>query len=452
MHVPIRLRLTLVFAFTMAIVLSVTGFFIYSRLATELLVTIDDGLRARGEVLSAGSRDEEFTDTSGSLIEPDESFAQILDDSGRIVDSSPAIAGAPLVPADELGRIDSPKLLTRPVRGLEDKSRLLVIPETDGAPLYVVVGATLESRKEALDGLLALLVIGAPAALVISSLAGWVLAGAALRPVERLRREASAISISDADHRLPVPDTGDELARLATTLNSMLDRLQDSVERERHFVDAASHELRTPLGIMRTEMELALRRARSAEELERALRNALEETERLSHLAEDLLVLSRAQGGLLAVHRADTQIAGLIDNALETCSPRARREGIRLEQNVEPVSFALDPLRVRQAVDNLLDNAVRHTPTGGLIEVRAKLAADKLSIEVEDSGPGFPPGLIERAFEPFASGDGSHRAPGFGLGLAIVRAIAEGHGGTVKAENTPGGGARLTLVLSPAGP
>src|SRR3990172_358358 len=199
MHVPIRLRLTLVFAFTMAIVLSVTGFFIYSRLATELLVTIDDGLRARGEVLSAGSRDEEFTDTSGSLIEADESFAQILDDSGRIVDSSPAIAGAPLVPADELGRIDSPKLLTRPVEGLEDKSRLLVIPETDGAPLYVVVGATLESRKEALDGLLALLVIGAPAALVISSLAGWVLAGAALRPVERLRREASAISISDAD-------------------------------------------------------------------------------------------------------------------------------------------------------------------------------------------------------------------------------------------------------------
>src|SRR5439155_1173537 len=135
--------------------------------------------------------------------------------------------------------------------------------------------------------------------------AGWIVIGSALGPVERMRQEAAAISASEPERRLPVPSSGDELARLGTTLNAMLDRLQDALERERRFVDDASHELRTPLSILKMELDLALARARTPEELESALTNAAEETDRLVRLAQDLLVLARLEGGRVLVHRAE---------------------------------------------------------------------------------------------------------------------------------------------------
>src|SRR5919197_742773 len=141
---------------------------------------------------------------------------------------------------------------------------------------------------------------------------GWALAGAALRPVERMRGEAAAISLAEPERRLAVPPTGDELAGLATTLNAMLDRLQEAVQREQRFLDAAGHELRTPLGVLRMELDLALARARTREELAAALRNASEETDRLVRLAEDLLVASRTSGGRLPLHRSETEVDELL--------------------------------------------------------------------------------------------------------------------------------------------
>jgi two-component system OmpR family sensor kinase len=450
-RIPLRLRLTLAFALGMAILLGALGTFLYFRLGAELIRSIDLGLRSRAQVIVAGIDPQSFPESSGGLIDPDEAFAQILDASGGVRESTAMVAAAPLVPAGDLEGITGPTFLDRAtVKGIDSGARLLVVPVGDGTGrLFVVVGATLSDRQEALDRLLVLLAIAGPTGLVVTSLIGWWLAGSALRPVERMRAEAAAISASEPERRLPVPPTGDELARLATTLNAMLTRLQASLARERRFVDDASHELRTPLGVLKAELDLALARARTPEELESALHAASGETDRLARLAEALLTLSRAEGGRLPVHREDVQLAQVIGDACAAHEGRARGTGVRIEVNTPQTMARLDPVRLRQALDNVLDNALRHVPEGGEILVTATKEDGLVRLTVEDSGSGFPEGFEARAFEPFARADasGPGGAAGSGLGLAIVRAVAAAHGGTATAENRSEGGARVTLLL-----
>jgi signal transduction histidine kinase len=229
----------------------------------------------------------------------------------------------------------------------------------------------------------------------------------------------------------------------------MLDRLQASFERERRFVDDASHELRTPLSVLKMELDLSLARTRTPEELQAALTSASQETDRLVRLAEDLLVLARTDRGRLPIHREEVDVSDLLSRTCAAYEARARVAGVRIQLDAAPEKASLDPARVRQALENLLDNALRHTPTGGVVRVRAKMQGGLVSLGVEDSGPGFGRDILGRAFEPFARSEADQDGNGAtaGLGLAIVRAIAEAHGGAVRAENRPEGGARLTLTL-----
>jgi two-component system OmpR family sensor kinase len=441
MRLPIRLRLTLAFAVGMAVVLVLLGTFLYLQLEHELIEEIDMALGSRAQVVEAGVRNGSFDAQSGGLIDPDEAFAQVLDGAGAIRQSSPQVASAALVPASAL-HSSAPVFMTRRAPGLEDPARLLVVP-LDGGSTFIVVGATLSDSHEALDRLLVLFAIGGPVALGLMSLAGWLLAGAALRPVERMRVEAAAISASEPERRLAVPPTGDELNRLATTLNEMLQRLQDALARERRFVDDASHELRTPLGILQGELELALARPRSSEDLETAVRRAAAEADRLVRLAEDLLVLARTEDGRLPVHREDVALARVVGEACEGRRALARDGGVTLEVDAGDDRAHLDPVRVRQAVENLVDNAVRHSPAGAAVRISASREDGRVRIRVDDGGPGFAPSALATVFEPFAGTDDG----GAGLGLAIVRAVAVAHDGDAVAENPAGGGARVTLTL-----
>jgi signal transduction histidine kinase len=391
-------------------------------------------------VIEAGIGTGNFAGQTTGLIDPDEAFAQVLDASGAILDSSPGVTGAPLVPQSDLPE-DAPIALNRTIPGLEAPVRLLVAREKSG--LFVVVGATLSDRQEALDRLLAELAIGGPVALLLMSVAGWLLAGAALRPVERMRVEAAAISASEPERRLPVPAADDELARLARTLNEMLGRLQEALTRERRFVDDASHELRTPLGILKGELELALTRSRTAEELEAAIRRASSEADRLARLAEGLLVLARAEDGLLPVHREPVALATVVGDACDGRRALADARGVSIVVEADEASVHLDPVRLRQAVENLVDNAIRHSPRGSDVHVSAGREDGRAWVRVDDEGPGFTPEMLKIAFEPFAGGT----ADGAGLGLAIVRTVAGSHGGDAVAENAPGGGASVTITL-----
>ncbi len=433
----IRTKLTLAFAAGMVVVLACLGAFLYVRLGAELRRSIDTGLRSRAQVL-VGGIGQGFAD-EGGLIDQDEAFAQVLDASGKILESSPRVSGAPLVPVSILSS-DGPVFLDRQVPTLEDPARLLAVPTGD---VYVVVGATLSDRAEALHRLLVLFAIGGPIALVISSLAGWLLAGAALRPVERMREEAAAITASDPQHRLPVPRPDDQLRRLSLTLNEMLDRLQDSLARERRFVDDASHELRTPLAILKGELELALSRDRSAEEMRATLRRASSEADRLASLAEDLLVLARAEDGKLPVHRQNVSLSGLLAEAVDSRRTSALQAGIEVTIEAPAEMVRLDPVRVRQALENMLDNALRFTPSDGHVRIEGRREGEFVHISVSDDGPGFSDGMAQRAFEAFVHD--SH--DGAGLGLAIVRAVALSHAGEATARNLPDGGADVSITL-----
>ncbi len=451
MHVPLKVRLIAVFGVAMALVLLGLGAFIYVRLGDELLASMDQGLRSRAQVLEAavgGAGAQSLIGGKSKLIDPDEAFAQVLDSSGQIIDASSAVSDAPLLNPQEVTAMAEPTFLSRNVQGFDDTVRLLAVPLGKAAgKSVVVVGSNLGDLREAGDRLLLVMATIGPAALIVTLLAGWLLATAALRPVEDMRREAAAISASEPSRRLPVPATGDELARLAATMNSMLDRLQEAIERERRFVDDASHELRTPLATLRGEIELALSRQRTVPELQSSLRSAQEDVHHLQRLADALLVLARSRGGRIPVRRQATPLDVLVAQSVKAVDAQAAGAGLTIQVDAPSDKVNVDRERVQQALRNLLENAIRHTSKGGSIQLRARRGMGVVRFVVEDSGPGFPPGMIKRAFVPFARHDGDNEDHGgAGLGLAIVRAVAEAHGGSARAENTPTG-ARVTLTL-----
>jgi signal transduction histidine kinase len=226
----------------------------------------------------------------------------------------------------------------------------------------------------------------------------------------------------------------------------MLGRLEEGLTRERRFVADASHELRTPLASLRTELELALRRPRSQDELEAALRSATEEVERLVRLAEDLLVLARADEGRLPLSLAPHIVREVVDAVAGRFDTQARTVGRELEvtASAEEV-FTGDRARLEQALGNLVDNALRHG--AGTVRLHGAVENGTLALRVSDEGSGFPADFLPHAFERFSRVDIARAGGGTGLGLAIVDAIARAHGGNATAANGPGGGAEITLTI-----
>jgi two-component system OmpR family sensor kinase len=327
--------------------------------------------------------------------------------------------------------------------------------------LYTRFSASLEttagaSREHALGSLGRLLFIGGPAMLVLTCLAGYALTARALAPVEKMRRRATRISGADPGGRLPVPEANDELRRLGATLNEMLGRLEDAMERERSFVADAGHELRTPLSILELQLE-DLERAVAADgprdELERGLRSSREEVERLAKLAEDLQVLARADRGGLPIERGPVQLPGLLRAVAERVGATAAggEKRVVVAEPAELPTIAADAAWLEQALANMASNALRHG--GGRVQLEAWQRDGSVELHVLDEGPGFPPGFLPRAFERFTRGDAARSPGGSGLGLLIVRAIAEAHGGYADAANRRGGGADvwLSLPISPTG-
>jgi two-component system, OmpR family, sensor kinase len=443
-RLPIRLRLTLAFAVAMAAVLAGMGLFLYLRVGAALDATIDQGLRGRAdEVAALVRRSGAGLREAGEnrLAEQGERVAQVLRPDGAVLDSTPQLGERPLLSGPQLAAAAAATIVVEraSVPGSDDPLRLLATPvQAQGGLLVVVVGASLEGRAEALESLLAQLLVGGPIALLLSSLVAYGLAAAALRPVESMRREAEAVSAAEPGRRLPLPPAHDEIARLGTTLNTMLGRLESALARERRFVSDASHELRTPLAALRTELELALRRERTARELEDALRSAAEETERLAHLAEDLLVLARADGGHLPVRPAPLPAADLLADVRERYARRAAEAGRPLElQADDRLVLSVDRLRAEQALGNLVENALRHGR--GRILLQACRHDGRIELHVRDQGQGFPADFLRHAFEPFSRADPARAGGGAGLGLAIVELIANAHGGSAHAANLDDG-------------
>ena len=431
-RLPIRIRLTLVFAAVMAVVLAALGAFLYVRLADSLDERISEDLDARRMALTrvvVGGGD-----VDPSLLAGAEGLARVIGHGARgpvYTETGHAL----LLTADEL---DAAR--TRSVTTDHDGYRLRAVPVADKV---VLVGDPLDDRQEALDALLAQLLVALPLALLASSAIGYIVAGAALRPIEAMRRRADEISASTSAQRLPLPTAHDEVYRLGVTLNEMLERLDAGLERERRFVADASHELRTPLATLKTELEVALRQPRSAAELEHAIDSAAEETDRLVRLAENLLLVARSDQGALTVARDPIAVDALLAEVAGRFGRSAEAAGRIIEVEDSGAELAGDRERLDQALGDLVENALRHG--AGEVRLHAVEHDGFVELHVTDQG-GFDELFLPRAFERFTRADDARTGEGTGLGLAIVAAIARAHGGSAHAANLAGGGADVWLT------
>jgi two-component system, OmpR family, sensor kinase len=435
-RIPIRVKVTMAFAIALAIVLAGIGSFLYLEFRAGLDSSIDQGLRTRaGDVTALVKQaDTGLTQSGGSpLTARGESFAQILTAGGQIFDSTPLIKAAPILNPAQVSRAmhGAVFLQVGSVGRIVQPARLLATPVyAQGRRLIVVVGVSLAERSDALSELAGLLLICGAAALVLVSATGYLAVAGALRPIESMRARASEISGGTPDERLPVSPARDEVARLGTTLNQMLGRLEAAFARERRFVSDASHELRTPLGILKTELELALRGSRSQEELKDSIRSAAVETDRVVQLAQDLLVIARADQGELPVRRADVDLGVLLDGVRQRFARRAAecQRGLLVDVPAG-ATVSADRLRLEQALGNMVDNALRHG--AGPVTLQVRTTQSETELHVTDTGPGLSAEFAPQAFERFTRQDRGRG--GSGLGLAIVQAIATAHGGQAHA-------------------
>ena len=422
-RIPIRWRLAAAFAVSMAALLLGLGAFVYLRVEDALRSSVDQALRAQSAE-SIGHREE------GAILDSDAresgTIAQIVGPDGRVVRSDPATLPALLDPSAAAAARRG-ALLTTVSLGDGDLNSWRVLAVPDGERV-LVLARPLRQTEETLHRLFGGLLVAGPIGLLLATLGGYLLAAAALRPVESMRRRASAISATTPGARLPVPPSRDEIRDLAETLNEMLARLEAALEHERRFVADASHELRTPLALLKAELELALRRPRTAEQLRAAVESAAEETDRLVLLAEDLLLIARSDQEVLGLRIEPVDLGALArstaDRFVERASSVQRRVDVEIPSRTE---VSADRLRLEQALRNLVDNALGYGE--GTITITARPVGDAIEIHVVDEGQGFSQEVAARAFERFARGDDARTRGGSGLGLAIVEAVAQAHGG-----------------------
>jgi signal transduction histidine kinase len=447
--VSIRLRVALVFALALAIAFALGGWLFISQLSAAMLRTTDASLAARISQAGHSADPEEGSKppiTSYPLV-PGEYIAQIVDPAGRVTNSN--VGTKLFLTAAELKRASHGEIaLTRTFEG--ESVRVHAAPLTGDRPGVAIAGYSLESNdgtlRDVTDGLL----IGGAVFVLVAGIGAYWLARAALAPVERLRREVAALSEHDTGSTLRVPGTHDEIAALAGTMNDLLMRLRRALARQRAFVADASHELRTPFAVLHGELELAGRPGRSKEELTAAVASAAEEADRLTRITDDLLLLAKGDEDKLSLRLERTDIAALLARSAERARARAQAAGVACRVDAAPgLTAVVDAGRIRQAVDNLVDNALRFAPRGTQVVISAAAAGPSLVIEIRDSGPGFPPEFLPHAFERFRrpGEDRARSAGGAGLGLAIVQAIALAHEGRAVAGNRPEGGAMVRLEL-----
>ncbi len=421
-RLPIRIRLTLAFTATLTLLVTGLGVLVYTRHAAGLNDAIDQGLAARSAELGPLEARDPGLLARARLPEADETIEAILAPGGHVVDATPNTARAALEAAVGTGGpARTGREIDARLPGFDHAVRLLVVPAGTGR--LAVAGTALADRDEALAALRRELLLALALVIGGAAVLSYGFAAAALRPVERMRRRAATISAQRGDGRLPVAAADDELGRLGSTLNVMIDRMRDAVDRERRFAADASHELRTPLALLRTELDLALDGEHTPEELVAALRSASEETERLIRLADDLLLLARADDDRLALRPTAFDPAAVARRTADRFAATAAEQGRAIVvRSPSGLELTADEPALERALSNLVANALQHGQ--GEVVIEASEAPPQLRVHDGGVAPA-----TDELFRRFQRGP-ARTTPGSGLGLAIVAALAKAHGGT----------------------
>lgn len=465
---PIRLRLALLFAVGAAVAAAVGGVLFVTELGGSLRSSLLTSLEVRADAISQQFPDSEGNGYAGLQVqEPGarpppgsldtDELTQILDTNGHLIDASGPGSSSPLITRAELAVLRRHAVVSERAIAGQPHRFLVLATSTGGNSSVVITGASLATVDQAVRRGTLEIVVGSIIGVFVAAVSAWLLAGAALRPVERMRRQAADISEHDADMALAVPTSRDEIASLARTLNDLLNRLHRALSRQRGFVSAAGHELRSPLAILKGELELARRPGRSQAELAEAVSQAAAETDRVIQLADQLLLLSRSDEQALALKIEPADLRSLVEASVTLFGSRAADARVRIEVD-GPASLVaeVDSRRYRQIIDNLLDNALRYAPPESSIHIGLQSAGAMVMLEVRDHGQGFPVDFLPRAFDRFSRPDESRNRDGggTGLGLAIVQSLAQAHTGTATVANGTAGGAvvRVTVPRARFGP
>jgi signal transduction histidine kinase len=444
----------------LAVVLAAVGTFLVLRLRSDLTGAIDAQLRPAADQVARDYRLEgvpEFADSGATVLHAERAAGQLLDAGGVILTTfGDPVSDRPMLSATQLDRVlrGATAATTRHLDGAAFRVVARRVTRR-GAREAVVLAEAMRPVDASVRRVVVLLLLAVPAALAAVALGGWWLARRALRPVDRITETAAAIGANRLDARVPVPAARDEVARLATTLNTMLERLEAAVGEQRRLVADASHELRTPLAAMRAEIDVSLRADALSPAARLVLESAREEVARLSRTVDDLLLLAAADDGAPLRAAEPVRLESVAEDVVAALAAWAAGQEVGLAVEGPGASVLADPVAVERAVRNLAENAVRFSPAGAVVVLR--VAADDRTgrLEVDDDGPGVPEAMRERIFGRFVREDAARgRATGgSGLGLAIAREVARAHGGDVTLRPREPRGSRfvLTLPLSRAG-
>jgi len=457
----IRFKLTIWYTGILAVSFLILGGITYSVVAYTLHEETDSALKsvaialaenAKGEAreYSAPDVDEIFRRFFG--FPPVERYFDWFDPLGNFEKGFSGRKGYPLTKeAKENALRGIATFETMAVAGAYPV-RVLTWPVVESGRLVNVVrvGMSRKGFYSAMYRFLLIVLILLPFALVFAGGGGWMLARRALKPVDSMTETARKIGAGQLNARLELAGTKDELDRLAETLNDMLGRLDDAFAEMRQFTADASHELQTPLTILRGEIEVALRSQRSEEEYAAILKSALEEIERISRIVEGLLLLARADAGVLRMDAQPVDLVHLIEEVLHQTALLAREKSIGLIMgSTEPLETTGDYAHLRRLFLNLVDNGIKYTPPGGTVRVSIERTGEAAILSVKDTGPGIPPEEQEKVFQRFFRSQEARSAGqgGSGLGLSIARSIAEAHGGKLELESAPGKGSTFRIYL-----
>jgi signal transduction histidine kinase len=439
----VRSQVTLTATGLVALVLVVSGFGLVAAQERVLVHGIDEALVQRADNIEHDVVRGVFGTRLPDEGDPEDSFLQLVDVDGSVVAASTNAAGLPAagrpVPGDDEA--------LRTVEGValsNGEFRVLARDLEGSRGLTLVVAKNLDDVAESVSILVASLAVAIPVATGLLAILVWWLTGRVLRPVEEIRREVAGIQGDQLNRRVPVPGGDDEISRLASTMNEMLDRLEEATGRQRAFVADASHELRGPLTRLRSSLEVALAHPGTADPTA-LTRELLGDTVELQKLVDDLLFLARSESGALDVPREPVDLDDLV-----LAEARRLRERGQVAVDVSGVSAARTlgtPDQLARVIRNLAGNAERHAATTVRFELRERDGTSELV--VADDGPGILPEYREVVFERFTRLDEarSRDAGGSGLGLAIVHDIVARHEGTVEIGDQPGAGARFVVTL-----
>ncbi|HYC10301.1 MAG TPA: ATP-binding protein [Steroidobacteraceae bacterium] len=438
--------------------------FLFLRHSLEVNLLDSQARRARqiaDTLVARASRDSEPTMRTEveNLYAPElnDRFIRITRDDGKVVYASGPPRGERFAPGQVPPLVASSSGVSSHKVHLGGGSLLIaavMATASDGTRYRVEVGTSGAAAEDTLRHMLVMLAVGLPLAVAVAVAGGFMLVRRALDPVERITTKAEAITQHNLSQRLPVVRSGDELERLSVSLNHMISRLEDAIHGSKQFVADASHELRTPLTVMRGELESLAQDPHLARETRETLGSVLEEVERLGEIVESLFALSRLDAGEAHAEWLRFDLAELAATTAEQMSLLATDKNVSVECDSTPgVTVEGDRARLKQVIVNLLDNAIKYTPSGGRVRLSVRREDGFAVLDVADNGVGIPAEALPHVFKRFYRVDTSRsRAEGgAGLGLAIVRSICTAHGADVEVISTPGKGSLFRMRQPLAG-